>query len=276
MKEKKKDLGDALKEPIERLKKQLKEDLSKPINKDLILNIGGVRVSKDSLEAREKAIETIREQYDNIKEVLKHYIDLKEDYYTILTLWIIGTYLHDEFDTFPYLFFNAMRGSGKSRTLRLACKLAKDGNVMASPTEAVLFRVHGTLGIDEFEGVANKDKSQIRELLNGAYKRGVKIFRMKKKKSLAGEELVAEEFEPYRPIIMANITGMEEVLEDRCITLILEKSSHPEKTRLTEDFESNSTIKYILQNMNQCSLCSVVMKKNINCNCYATEPNKRD
>ena len=55
------------------------------------------------------------------------------------------------------------------------CKLAKDGNVMASPTEAVLFRTNGTLGIDEFEGVANKDKSSIRELLNGAYKKGIKI-----------------------------------------------------------------------------------------------------
>ncbi len=124
---------------------------------------------------------------------------------------------------FPYLFFNAMRGSGKSKTLRLVCKLSNDGNVMASPTEATLFRTFGTLGIDEFEGVANKDKGSVRELLNGAYKKGILIQRMKKTKGIAGEDYVVENFEVFRPIIMANIWGMEEVLGDRCLTLILEK-----------------------------------------------------
>jgi len=57
---------------------------------------------------------------------------------------------------------------------------------------------------------------------------------------------------------------MEEVLEDRAITLILEKSNHPLKTRLVEDFEENEVIKYILKNIGLCSLCNVVSLKNIN------------
>jgi hypothetical protein len=156
-----------------------------------------------------------------------------------------------------------MRGSGKTRTLSLVCKLAKEGNVMASPTEAVLFRTNGCLGIDEFEGVANKDKGSIRELLNGAYKKGIKIMRMKKKKSIAGTEMVVEEFEVYRPIVMANIWGMEEVLGDRCLTLILEKSNDPSKTRLIEDFEDNKFINVTTQKLKRCSLCSVVSPQNI-------------
>jgi hypothetical protein len=220
--------------------------------------------------SREDAIKVIQEQYPNIKKVLQSYLDLKEDYYTILSIWIVGTYLHKEFESFPYLFFNAMRGSGKSKTLRLSCKLAREGNVMASPTEAVLFRVNGTLGIDEFEGVANKDKSSIRELLNGAYKKGIKIYRMRKKKTPEGEMQVAEEFEPYRPIIMANISGMEEVLEDRCITLILEKSDDPVKTRFVEDFDTNEMIKIVLERLKtlkECRVCSDEMTKNI----YSTQ-----
>ena len=43
---------------------------------------------------------------------------------------------------------------------------------------------------------------------------------MKKKKTIEGEQQVVEEFEPYRPIIMANIWGMDEVLGERCIQLI--------------------------------------------------------
>ena len=213
---------------------------------------------------KEEALEKLKTTYEEIKEVLKIYLDLKEEYYSIIALWIIGTYFHQNFSSYPYLFFNAMRGSGKSRTLRLVCKLSKEGNVMASPTEATLFRTTGTIGIDEFERVANKDKSSVRELLNGAYKKGIKIMRMKKKKSIAGEEMVVEEFEVYRPVTMANIWGMDEVLGDRCITLILEKSNNLSKTRLTEDFEDNIFIKNLLKNLNQCSLCSVVMPKNIN------------
>jgi len=213
---------------------------------------------------REETKKKLLECYELIKEVLKHYLDMNEDYYSLIAIWVLGTYWHKDFSSYPYLYFNAMRGSGKSRALKLICRLSKDGSVMASPTEAVLFRTTGTIGIDEFEGVANKDKSSVRELLNGAYKKGIKICRMKKVKTLSGVEMKVEEFEVYRPVLMANIWGMEEVLADRAITLILEKSNHPLKTRLVEDFEENEVIKYILQNILRCSLCSVVSLKNIN------------
>lgn len=222
------------------------------------------QIEKIEEPTKEEVLKKLSETYEDIKKILKVYLDLKPEYYSLISLWVIGTYFHKNFSSFPYLFFNAMRGSGKSRLLRLVCKLSKEGNVMASPTEAVLFRTTGTLGIDEFERVANKDKSSIRELLNGAYKKGIKIARMKKIKSLAGEEMVVEEFEVYRPVIMANIWGMDEVLGDRCISLILEKSNNLEKTRLTEDFEDNQFLKVLLKNLKWCSLCSVVSPKNIN------------
>ena len=213
---------------------------------------------------REEVIEMLKEQYENIKTILKTYIDLKPEYYSIIALWIIGTYLHDEFESFPYLFFNAMRGSGKSRTLRLVCHLAKDGNVMASPTEAVLFRLTGTIGIDEFEGVGSKDRNALRELLNAGYKKGLKILRMKKKKTIDGEEQCVEEFEAYRPIVMSNIWGMEEVLADRCISLVLEKSDNKNITRMIENFSNNDKINKISGlNELKCSFCSVVRIKNI-------------
>ena len=47
------------------------------------------------------------------------------------------------------------------------------------------FEIHDVsiVGIDEFEGVGGKEKTAIRELLNSSYKRGTKIFRMKKQKT---------------------------------------------------------------------------------------------
>jgi len=201
--------------------------------------------------------------YEEIIFVLKKFCDIKEEYYSLVAMWIIGTYIHDEFETFPYLFFNAMRGSGKSRMLKLISVLSHKGELLGSMSEAALFRTAKgrTLCIDEFEKVGSNEKQGLRELLNAAYKKGSLIKRMKKVK----EEYVEEVFEVYSSIAMANIWGMEEVLSDRCITIIIERSGRPEITKLMENFERDPQIKKIKDGLYelQCSLCNVVTSKNI-------------
>ena len=140
-----------------------------------------------------------------------------------------------------------MRGGGKSRLLNLITTLSWEGMVLNSITEAVLFRTKGTLAIDEFEGIGRKGNENLRELLNSAYKKTGYVIRMKKAKGKDGEEQVPEKFSVYRPIVMANIYGMEEVLGDRCIETILEKSNRPEITKLIEDFEESSQILGVLE-----------------------------
>lgn len=181
--------------------------------------------------------------YEDIKSFLKVYIDMKEKHYEIVALWIIGTYLHNSFETFPYLFINAMRGSGKTRLLKIISALSKDGIMNTSMREAVLFRMgKQTLCIDELEGIGSKEAQALREVLNASYKKGMKISRMKHIRSPTGDDYVKEDFEPYKPIAMANIWGMEEVLGDRCVTIILEKSGDPRRTRLVENFSENNVI----------------------------------
>lgn len=202
--------------------------------------------------------------YEDIMEILRDYSDLKEKDYQIIALWIIGTYFYKEFLTFPYLFLNAMKGSGKSRTLRLICSLAWNGQQIGSVTEASLFRIagKGTLGIDEFEGIARKENQGLREILNSGYKKGMKIIRMRKKKTPDGEQQVPEEFEPFTPILLANIWGMEEVLGDRCITAILDKSSEPKYVLKLEDYDNDIRIKDVksrlkmFENVSLVQLCS--------------------
>ncbi len=199
--------------------------------------------------------ENLKESYLNIIDILKEYLDLDEKHYNIISLWIIGTYFHDKFPSFPYLFFNAMKSSGKSRTINLISCLSKDGSVQNSLTEAVLFRTKGTLGIDEFEGVSRKGSENLRELLNSAYKKGVKVRRMKQVKTETGSEQVVEEFNVYRPITLANIWGMESVLGDRCITLVLEKSDKKNIINLMEIFREDEIVKKTIELLIRCSLC---------------------
>lgn len=206
------------------------------------------------------------ELYEMIVNVLKYYIDMKEENYKIIALWIMGTWIYKSFPTFPYLYFNAMKGSAKTRTEKLIKSMAYNADMLTSLSDAVMFRTTGTLIIDEFEGVSGKEKNSLRELLNTAYKKGGKVKRMKKKRipdetGKMNEEQVVEEFDTFRPIVMANIWGMEEVLGDRCIKIVLEKSNNPAVTMLIEDFENDDKIKQI----NEFSVvwCSVVTPRNI-------------
>lgn len=187
---------------------------------------------------------------DNLIEV---YLDIEPNYRKIISLWIIGTYFHDSFQSYPYLFLNAMRGSGKTRLLKIIKSLSRDGEILNSLTEAILFRTKGTLCIDEFESIGRKGSENLRELLNSAYKKGTIVKRMVKKKTAEGEEQVPESFDVYRPIAMANITGIDDVLGDRSIQIILEKSINKSKTKLVENFDDNikfNNIRYNLAKLN--------------------------
>lgn len=210
---------------------------------------------KDLEKEDEECKNNLLTAYKNIIDILKEYVDLKEEYYNLVALWIIGTYYHDKFPSYPFLFFNAMKGSGKSRIMRLITTLSKNGDIQNSMTEAVLFRTKETLAIDEFEGVTRKGNESLRELLNSAYKRGAKVKRMKQKKTESGTEQVVEEFDVYRPIVLANIWGMESVLGDRCIPLILEKSNRKEVINLIEIFDEENIVIETKELLNQCSLC---------------------
>jgi hypothetical protein len=199
---------------------------------------------------------SIEDIYFKIIDILKYYCDLKEEYYSLIALWIIGTYVHKEFYTYPFIFINAVKGSGKSRLLKLISVLSYNGEYINNINEAVMFRTakDSTFCIDEFESIAGKEKAALRELLNGAYKKGMKVKRAKKVTGKLGEKFDIETFELFCPVAMANIWGMDNVLEDRCISLILEKSNKSNITNKIEMFEYDHSIIDIKQAL------SVVMK----------------
>lgn len=218
------------------------------------------------VETQLQSEEALRKAHKNIIDVLDYYMDLDKETKNIVALWIVGTYFHKNYASYPYLFVNAMRGSGKTRLLRIITCLSKDGAYTTSLTESVMFRTKGTLGLDEFENLGSKEKTSLRELLNASYKKGVKVMRMRKAKTAEGEEQVVESFDLFRPVVMANIWGMEEVLGDRCITISLEKSDDGSKTKLIENFEDLEIINYTKNLLNYvcwCSLCSVVSPRNM-------------
>lgn len=215
----------------------------------------------------EEVKKTIRKAYFEIIDLLKEYCELREEYYPIVALWILGTYFHKQFQTYPYLFFNAMKGSGKTRILKLISYLSYRGKMVVSLREATLFRTasNSTFCIDEFEDIRNKKSanSTLKELLNVAYKKGNLVQRERKVNSREGEGYVTEEFDLFCPISIANIGGMENVLGDRCLTLILEKSSNKLITRRIENFEDSEEIKEIIEYISRVSRFSLTKGNNL-------------
>jgi hypothetical protein len=217
-----------------------------------------------------KSLELLREIYKRMIVAHDQYFDDSEANRTITNIWTIGTWMFSEFNSYPRLYFNAMRGSGKTRKLKYIESLAFNGKLQSNLSEAVLFRTakNSTILIDEAEGISSKEKGALRELLNAGYKKGNRVLRMKKVKIEGREEQVAEAFDLYSPVALANISGLEDVLSDRSISLVLEKSNNPLKINLIEDFDTNPFIQdlkrtFQLIQCNLCSLCSLCSRNSV-------------
>jgi hypothetical protein len=195
----------------------------------------------------------LNNSYNEILSFLDGWIDILPEHKKLIAIWIIGTYFHKSFDTYPYLFLNAMKGSGKSRLLRIISWLQYHGNgeVLTNPSDSVMFRTASLRGIvlDEFESEKSKDKQTMREYLNACYKVGGIVYRMEKQK----DKFVAVGYPLYTPIAMANINGVEDVLQDRCITIIMEKSANLALVKKIEDFHRNEILRKIKANL--CKFC---------------------
>lgn len=185
-----------------------------------------------------------KEVLTKVKTCLMKYIDTSKQNIEILSLWLIGTYFHNQFEAYPLLQLLAQKRSGKTRTLKLLSSLCKgsDGSVSTSPTETSLFRhKEGALFFDEMESISRKERGAFRETLNAVYKKGNKIIRYKEVKTKGVKEYVEESFCPYYPLALANISGLGDVLGDRAVQVILRRSNKS-LTKLVEDFRTNKEV----------------------------------
>lgn len=230
-------------------------------------------------EGNEREMMTLRDCYDYVLKVIKEYVDMDEMYHPIVATWLIGTYYHDAMVTYPYLYLNATKSGGKTRFMRLGSFIAKNGDVSITPSSASLFRqaqAGFSFFFDELEQITRKENTNLRLLLNAAYKRGMKVNRAKKVKSETEENYEIQAFEVFTPVAMANIWGLENVLQDRCITVTMDKSTNPAIIKRAEIWELDPNLQKCKQRLahlsneffainehEQCSYVDVVPQKNI-------------
>lgn len=175
--------------------------------------------------------------YVEIYNYCKKHLVLMEDEYHIMTLWILASWLPEEFDSIPYLAFIAPKSSGKTQAINVLHELAYRAYATISTTPAALFRAiekwHITLLVDEAETQVRKDTETGQALygcLNGGYKRGSGALRT---------ELIDKNYEPknYDVFGFKALSATKlflPTLESRCITIYM-RQGKPEHLFLDKD-----------------------------------------
>jgi predicted transcriptional regulator len=177
---------------------------------------------KNEEVSMEDAFKTVRKKFE-------FYMDLVDErHYDFLSLWVVGTYFFQLFSAYPYVFVNGSRGCGKTKLLNLAYLMSFNGENFVAPSASSIFRVIRTslctLCIDEIEKINKKELSDIRAMLLSGYKRGLTVPRIEERVWGQTKLRVVERFEVFSPKMMANISGVENTLQDRCITIVLLKT----------------------------------------------------
>ncbi len=115
--------------------------------------------------------ETPYDIFNMIKNYINKYIFLKrKETYTLLALWVMGTYLYRLFRYYPYIHLNAEKGSGKTLLMEVLAPLCFNGQISANSTEAVIFRDiqnnSPTMFLDELEKMGKEDKEKFAGLMS--------------------------------------------------------------------------------------------------------------
>ena len=175
---------------------------------------------------------SFEELFNRIKKLYEKYVYLEEGYYDLHAVWDIGTYFFNCFEIYPYIELNGLKGTGKTKVMRISEKLTFNGKLFIAPTPATVFRFvernKPTLYIDEaeklFKSYGHKaDNSDLVELLNAGYTKAGRVPRVEKDER---GKFVIKNFDVYCPKMIASINGMQGALKDRCITEIMVKPSH--------------------------------------------------
>jgi hypothetical protein len=154
----------------------------------------------------------------------------------LLAAWTLGTYVYRVFRVFPYLALRspAMR-CGKSRVLdELSLVAFNSSKKVVNPTEAQIFRGPsrngGTLLLDEVEALKNADRENfiaLLSVLNSGFERGGTVPRLTKDKQ---GNFVEVSFDTFAPRALAGINKLAATLNDRCISIVMQRKLRQEKT----------------------------------------------
>ena len=172
--------------------------------------------------------------FNRIKYTMKEYVSVTEEEYDLFILWIMHTYLVDDFGVTPYIHIKGLPASGKSTVMRFCSLLARNGK-KGSFSKASIYRLitkeKATLFFNEFENVGQNN--ELIEVLNNGYEEGQLIAK-------CGKDDYDEVggYSPFCPKMFGTVYKESiPTLDSRSISVRTFKSSKPLKSMVGMDYE---------------------------------------
>lgn len=174
----------------------------------------------DEIDARELNPALVVRRLES--QIRRFYYSADDRFYKVIALWLYGTYLFDLFDSYPYLFFNGKKGTGKTTIDSIIRSYAFNAKHSVQITASALFRTVDaegcTLILDEVENLTSRTKtgdSDLATVIKAGYsKSSGRVYRTNSDKGFS-----IECFEVYCPKVISNIYGLEDVIGDRCLEI---------------------------------------------------------
>lgn len=167
------------------------------------------------------------ELFDELGEFFRECLVLQDEEYDILCLWVMASWLVDDFKTCPYMALIAPKSSGKTQVMNAIRETAYRAFSTTSVTPAALFRSvelwNITLCIDEAQDIINSKTEAgqaIYACLLSGYKRGMPALR-------SGDGSVGfmpESFDVFGFKAFSGTKLVLPTLESRSITLELRRA----------------------------------------------------
>jgi len=164
---------------------------------------------------------TTRELVRKIQATIHRYMDVDVFYETLSAYYVLFTWLHDAFNTLPYLRVLGDAGTGKSRFLQVVGSLCYrpltvTGAATTSPIFRLIDRYRGTLVMDESDFGKSDEAADIIKIFNTGYQRsqGIVLRAGAKENNFEPEVFVV-----YGPKVLATRQRFQDwAVESRCIT----------------------------------------------------------
>jgi DNA primase len=163
-----------------------------------------------------------RQLFEDLRNYLRQFLWYPDErLYSLIPLWWMATYIYMVFDAIGYLAMVGTKRTGKTLLLDLTEMLAFNARSFSSGSDAYIFRTveddRATLLLDEADQLRKQQKEAVNErleIIRSGYKRSGKVGRIEK-----GAEggMTRKTYSTYSPKMIANVTGLEDALEDRVL-----------------------------------------------------------
>jgi len=188
--------------------------------------------------------ETNAELFNEIKTYIHKYSVLPNNFVTIAALYIMMTWVHEQFHVLPYLRVIGMYGTGKTRFLEVIGNICyKPMMAGGSASTASIFRavdeIKGTLIFDEADFRNSEAWNEIVKILNSGHTKDFPVIRMEAR---ADGGFTIKTFYVFGPKILASrVRFGDEALESRCLTQnLLPKNDLKVPIHLPESFKKET------------------------------------